>query len=179
VSGNPARPAAGTVLCALAELPDPGARGFMFRDGEALFLGFVTRVAGAVTGWVDSCPHAGMPLAVFPNRYLTRQGDLILCASHGALFRPEDGVCVGGPCAGKALTPWGVRVEGASVVADSRLSKNTGPKAAAAPSVRPSVDHLPHKGGGGGMILLPLLGVEVACDRRSAKPTEGAAGAVD
>jgi nitrite reductase/ring-hydroxylating ferredoxin subunit len=117
MSGNPARPAAGTVLCDLAALPDPGARGFMFREGEALFLGFVTRVGGAVAGWVDSCPHAGMPLAVVPHRYLTRQGDLILCASHGALFRPEDGVCIGGPCGGKALTPWPVKVEEMNIVA--------------------------------------------------------------
>ncbi len=117
MTGNPATPAQGTALCALADLPDPGARGFLFRSGEALFLGFVTRIGGVVTGWVDRCPHAGMPLAMAPNRYLTREGDLILCASHGALFRPADGRCVGGPCAGQALTPWPVRVEGDSVVA--------------------------------------------------------------
>ncbi|MDB5479806.1 MAG: 2Fe-2S ferredoxin [Caulobacteraceae bacterium] len=113
---NPARPRPGTPLCALAELRDPGARGFMFREGEALFLGFVTRAGGTVAGWVDHCPHAGMPLAIVPNRYLTREGDLILCASHGALFRPADGHCVGGPCAGKTLTPWPVRIEGDQLV---------------------------------------------------------------
>ncbi len=116
MSGNPARPAPGTVLCGLADLPDPGARGFMFRQGEALFLGFVTRIDGAVAGWVDRCPHAGLPLAMAPNRYLTREGDLILCATHGALFRPADGRCVGGPCAGQALGSWPVRVEAGSVV---------------------------------------------------------------
>jgi nitrite reductase/ring-hydroxylating ferredoxin subunit len=114
---NPAQPAAGTPLCALADLADPGSKGFIFRQGEALFLGFVTRIGGRVTGWVDRCPHAGMPLAMAPDRYLTRGGDLILCASHGAMFRPQSGLCVGGPCAGKALTPWPVRVEGGAVVA--------------------------------------------------------------
>jgi nitrite reductase/ring-hydroxylating ferredoxin subunit len=113
---NPAQPAAGVRLCALADLRDPGARGFMFREGEALFLGFVTRSGGAVAGWVDRCPHAGMPLAILPDRYLTREGDLILCASHGALFRPADGACIGGPCAGQSLTPWPVKVEDADVV---------------------------------------------------------------
>jgi len=113
---NPAMPRPGTRLCALAELRDPGARGFLFREGDALFLGFVTRADGAIAGWVDRCPHAGMPLAIVPNRYLTREGDLILCASHGALFRPADGRCVGGPCAGQALTPWPVRVDGDEVV---------------------------------------------------------------
>ena len=113
---NPAQPRPGTPLCALADLPDPGARGFMFREGDALFFGFVTRVGGVVAGWVDRCPHAAMPLAVIPDRYLTRDGDLILCASHGALFRPTDGFCVGGPCAGQALTPWPVRIEADAVI---------------------------------------------------------------
>ncbi len=113
---NPAQPAPGTALCALAELADPGSRGFLFREGEALFLGFVVRRGEAVTGWVDRCPHAGMPLAMAPDRYLTRAGDHILCASHGALFRPDDGFCVGGPCAGHALRTWAVRVTDGVVV---------------------------------------------------------------
>ncbi len=117
MSGNPARPAPGTPLCALADLEDPGARGFPFREGESLFLGFVVRKGDRVTGYVDRCPHAGMPLAMAPNRYLTREGDLILCSTHGALFRLEDGVCVGGPCAGAALRAWPVDVVEGVVVA--------------------------------------------------------------
>jgi len=115
---NPAEPVSGTHLCALDEIADPGSKGFLFRDGETLFLGFVVRRGDAVTGFVDRCPHAGMPLAMTPDRYLTREGDLILCASHGALFRIDDGRCIGGPCAGAALTRWAVTVEQGFVVAD-------------------------------------------------------------
>jgi nitrite reductase/ring-hydroxylating ferredoxin subunit len=113
---NPAAPPPGTRLCALGEIADPGSRGFLFREGEALFLGFIVRRGDAVTGYIDRCPHAGMPLAMAPDRYLTREGDLILCSSHGALFRIADGVCVGGPCAGQALRGWAVRVEDGEVV---------------------------------------------------------------
>ncbi len=73
------------------------------------------RRGGSIAGFVDRCPHAGNPLAAFGDRYLTGEGDLILCAAHGALFRPLDGVCIGGPCAGAALTPWPVRVEDGTV----------------------------------------------------------------
>lgn len=107
---NGARPAPGTRLCALADLSDPGARGFAFRQGEALFHGFIVRAGGEVRGWIDRCPHAGLPLAFAADRYLSREGDLILCGSHGALFR-LDGLCIGGPCAGKRLTPWPVTLE--------------------------------------------------------------------
>jgi nitrite reductase/ring-hydroxylating ferredoxin subunit len=119
---NAARPAPGTVLCALAEIRDPGARGFVFREGEQLFLGFVVRRGETVTGFVDRCPHAGFPLAMAPDRYLTREKDLILCASHGALFRTHDGVCVGGPCAGRTLTPWPVTLAGGEIVVAGGVS---------------------------------------------------------
>jgi len=112
---NPAAPPPGTRLCALADLADPGAKGFMFREGDKLFLGFVTRRGGQAFGYIDRCPHAGMPLASFGDRYLTREGDLILCAAHGALFRLEDGHCLGGPCADRALIPWPVKVEEGAV----------------------------------------------------------------
>ena len=114
---NPARPPAGAYLCALEDLPDPGSRGFLYRADESLFLGFVVRRDGIVRGYIDRCPHAGMPLALFPNRYLTREGDLIVCSSHGALFRPTDGLCIGGPCAGKSLIAWPVTVDDVAVYA--------------------------------------------------------------
>jgi nitrite reductase/ring-hydroxylating ferredoxin subunit len=108
---NPARPDAGTRLCALAEIPDPGAKGFRFRQGGYLFLGFVVRRGENVRGYIDRCPHAGTPLALVGDRFLTREGDLILCSTHGALFRLDDGACVAGPCPGARLAPWPVAVE--------------------------------------------------------------------
>ncbi len=112
---NPARPPAGTVLCPLADIPEPGSKDFRFREGDRLFAGFVVRKAGRVHGYVDSCPHAGWPLAGPTGRHLTREGDLILCAGHGALFRIEDGLATSGPCAGDRLTAWPVEIVGEAV----------------------------------------------------------------
>ncbi len=112
---NPAQPAPGALLCALDEIPDPGAKGFVFRQGEAMFMGFVVRRNGAVRGFIDRCPHIGTPLAAMADHYLTREGDLIVCSTHGALFRPEDGACLAGPCEGRALWPWPVAVKGGEV----------------------------------------------------------------
>lgn len=107
---NPARPPAGLRLCALADLADPGSKGFRFRQDRALFAGFVVRQGDQVSGYVDSCPHNGWPLAVMDDRYLTREGDRIICAAHGAMFRPADGLCVAGPCADEHLRAWPVRL---------------------------------------------------------------------
>jgi nitrite reductase/ring-hydroxylating ferredoxin subunit len=113
---NPARPQKGVELCRLDEIPEPGARGFDFREGEAVFGGFVVRKAGLVLGYVDSCPHAGWPLAPLPNRYLTRDAAALFCGGHGALFRVEDGFCTSGPCAGDSLETWPVEVGADGVI---------------------------------------------------------------
>ena len=102
-------------LCALAELADPGAKGFRFRRDQALFAGVVVRRGETVAAYEDRCPHAGWPLAALDDRFLTRDGAHILCSGHGALFRLEDGGCVAGPCAGQALAPWPVAVRGDEV----------------------------------------------------------------
>lgn len=111
---NPARPTPGTVLCRVDEIER--AKGFRFRTEDAAFFGMVLREGERVWGFVDSCPHTGQPLSFFGDRYFTREGDLLLCTGHGALFRPESGECVSGPCNGRGLTPWPVKVEDGCVV---------------------------------------------------------------
>ena len=98
-------------LCPLDALADPGSRNFVLQIGNAFFHGFVVRKGEAVYGYVDRCPHAGLPLARTLDDYLTPDRELVSCVWHGALFRPEDGACVGGPCHGASLSPWPVRVE--------------------------------------------------------------------
>ena len=105
----------GVPLGPIEAIADPGARSFVLQIGEAFFHGFVVRKAGEVRGYVDRCPHAGHPLAIELDRYLTPDGELILCGWHGAIFKPLSGQCVGGPCAGASLTPWPVTVEGGMI----------------------------------------------------------------
>ena len=114
-ANNPARPPSGVRLCGLDEIADPGARGFRFREDRALFAGFLVRQGMVVSGYVDSCPHNGWPLAIMDDRYLTADGNRIICAAHGAVFRPSDGLCVAGPCEGEGLSIWPVAVRGGEV----------------------------------------------------------------
>jgi nitrite reductase/ring-hydroxylating ferredoxin subunit len=111
---NSARPAPGVRLCALDDLADPGAKGFRFRAGDQLFAGFLVRRGDTVSGYVDSCPHAGWPLAAFDDRYLTRDKRFILCSGHGALFT-LDGAGATTPCLGLRLTDWPVKIEAGEI----------------------------------------------------------------
>jgi nitrite reductase/ring-hydroxylating ferredoxin subunit len=92
------------VICRLAELTPHAARAFTIGSGDFPVRGFVVRAGADVHGYINRCPHAGHPLDLIPGRFLTRDGLLILCASHGALFEKSTGLCVAGPCPGRSLT---------------------------------------------------------------------------
>lgn len=92
-------------LCALKDLSAHGSARFDPEPQPGHHGLCVVRRGEQVYGYVNRCPHTGGPLDWQPGRFLTAEGDLIQCSTHGALFRVEDGYCVWGPCAGDALTP--------------------------------------------------------------------------
>jgi nitrite reductase/ring-hydroxylating ferredoxin subunit len=78
--------------------------------------GFVVNHEGRYRAYVNRCAHVGTPLDLWPNEFLDEEGRTIVCATHGALFDPEDGTCTAGPCVGDALEPLVARREGDDVV---------------------------------------------------------------
>ena len=104
------------VLCALYDIPVDGARGFVAGQGDCPLRGLLVRTRGGVHAYVNRCPHAGHGLNLRPHEFLTPDGSLILCHSHGALFEKSTGTCVAGPCAGRALTAVPVRIEAGFVL---------------------------------------------------------------
>jgi nitrite reductase/ring-hydroxylating ferredoxin subunit len=89
-------------LCRRDDIPEGGSRGFGPAPGGFTGL-FAVRRGGAVFVYVNSCPHIGTPLDWAPDRFLTADGKRLVCATHGAEFAIEDGVCVRGPCIGDRL----------------------------------------------------------------------------
>jgi nitrite reductase/ring-hydroxylating ferredoxin subunit len=83
-------------LCHLTDLPDATAIGFP---------GMVAiRLADCVLIYLNACPHLGVPLDWLPGRFMSNDGTRLVCATHGAEFRPSDGLCLRGPCRGESLT---------------------------------------------------------------------------
>ena len=101
---------AGVKLGALDIVPDGGARNFVLQMRAGRFHGFVVRDRERVHGYVDRCPHMGLPLAQELDGYLSPSRDVIVCSWHGALFDKTTGTCVAGPCTGHRLTVWPVGV---------------------------------------------------------------------
>ncbi len=110
------RPDPGTHLCELGEIADGGAKGFQWGEGASAYRIFLVRQKDRVWAYIDTCPHLGTPLAYLPNRFLSEDGSQIVCSTHGARFRPQDGYCVSGPCEGKSLRPFPIEM------ADDKIS---------------------------------------------------------
>jgi nitrite reductase/ring-hydroxylating ferredoxin subunit len=109
VGGRGSRP-----LCRVDDLPDGTARGFPPAPGG--FTGLVAiRRDNAVRVYVNSCPHLGTPLEWTPDRFLSADGSLIVCATHGAEFRIADGECLRGPCFGERLEPVMVNIKDGTI----------------------------------------------------------------
>jgi nitrite reductase/ring-hydroxylating ferredoxin subunit len=103
-SANPLIPPRLRQLCRLTDLPDNDAKGFPPAQGR--FTGvFAIRQGDSVRVYVNACPHIGTPLDWVPDRFLSADRSRIICATHGAEFRIEDGFCTRGPCRGDSLEP--------------------------------------------------------------------------
>lgn len=105
----------GTALCRLEDIEDGSTKGFVLGEGDWPLRGLLVREGAVVRGFVNHCPHAGHRLNFHPDRFLTPDGQLILCRSHGAVFDKRSGACVMGPCVGESLKPVPVLVQDGEV----------------------------------------------------------------
>lgn len=103
-------------ICSLAELEVTGAKEFEYGNPRQ-YWGFVVRVPGSdeVRGYINACPHVGLPLNLSGDHFFDTDGQLLLCQMHGALFRPGDGFCVSGPCEGESLKRLAIAVRDGAV----------------------------------------------------------------
>lgn len=91
-------------ICDLSDLPEYGAKGYTHHvDGKEYSI-IVALINGQVFAYINRCPHTGVNLDWMPNEFLDVSGQLLQCATHGALFRMDDGFCVHGPCVGRSLS---------------------------------------------------------------------------
>ena len=98
-------------LCRLEEIEDGEGKSLELQDAGGLRELVVLRDGAAVHGYLNACPHLGVPLEMVPDRFMNAAGTHVICRTHGALFEPATGYCISGPCAGQSLTPIGVVVD--------------------------------------------------------------------
>ena len=92
---------AAIALCRSADLIDGGrAVPFDLVYGGQTCRAFAIRFGGQVHAYLNRCTHVAMEMDWQPDRFFDDSGQWLLCASHGAAYRPDTGQCAGGPCKG-------------------------------------------------------------------------------
>jgi len=107
----------GQVLCRVKDLDATGAKEIVLDQDGARFPVFVVKWDARIYGYVNSCPHARLPLNWRDDVFLDISRTYVFCANHGAHFDAATGKCICGPCKGQSLTPFPVRIDGDSILA--------------------------------------------------------------
>jgi nitrite reductase/ring-hydroxylating ferredoxin subunit len=91
-------------ICASGDIEErgPGLR-FEIQRGNESLPAFAIRYAGRVHAYVNRCAHAGIELDWNEGEFFDPAGQMLVCATHGALYEPENGHCFAGPCKGRRL----------------------------------------------------------------------------
>ena len=108
----------GIVLCEAATVMEGAPQRHEGRGASFIVL----RAEGALRVYANRCPHRGTELDWLPGRFLDSSGKHLHCATHGALFRPETGECIAGPCRGQALEAVRFTVHEGRVVLDEPVT---------------------------------------------------------
>lgn len=88
------------VLCPFDVFNTTRSKSFLVKNTAV----FVVEQDGELSAFVNRCPHQGIPLDWGNDQFLDVDGELIQCATHGALFDIPTGHCLSGPCSGQSLT---------------------------------------------------------------------------
>lgn len=96
-------------ICASTDLESSGlAVRFEIEDHRRARNAFVIRYHETVYAYLNECAHREMELDWNPGDVFDASGKNLICATHGAIYNPVNGACVGGPCNGAGLIALGV-----------------------------------------------------------------------
>ncbi len=78
-------------------------RKFTFERNGQHTDAFVANFRGEFVAFVNRCVHLPISLDLDANDFFTCDAQLFVCKSHGSVYEPTGGKCIGGPGQGKSL----------------------------------------------------------------------------
>lgn len=101
----------------IQQVPEGKTTVFEFTDASGMISeGLVIRYGGQLRAFKNLCRHQPLPLDYGDGDFLDSEKRYLLCRNHGALFEPDTGLCVSGPCAGAHLIDYPVQEREGKIV---------------------------------------------------------------
>jgi nitrite reductase/ring-hydroxylating ferredoxin subunit len=104
------------LICSADALMDggDGVRFEIVQQGSEM-PAFAIRYKGRVYAYLNRCGHVPTELDWTAGKFFDLSGLYLICATHGALFAPDSGACLGGRCQGRGLMPVAVAERDGSI----------------------------------------------------------------
>jgi nitrite reductase/ring-hydroxylating ferredoxin subunit len=92
------------LICASVDLVDGGAGvRFDLRSEGVTRPAFAVRWRGMARAYINECRHEASELDWESGDFFDVSKLYLVCATHGALYEPDSGFCIAGPCRGARL----------------------------------------------------------------------------
>ncbi len=94
------------LICRSGDLVE-GGKGIRFPVAASAenTTGFAVRYHNIAHAYLNRCAHVPIELDWAEGEFFESSGLYLMCSTHGAIYAPESGYCVGGPCRGGRLRP--------------------------------------------------------------------------
>lgn len=102
-------------ICDLDGLSESLCKEFVVENDLKLKDSFLIYFNDNCYAYINDCPHTGVNLNWQEAQFLSIDGLFLQCSLHGALFEPESGKCVRGPCCGQSLKRLEIVIENDAV----------------------------------------------------------------
>ncbi len=76
---------------------------------------FVVQFQGQAFAYLNRCAHVPVELDWLEGAFFDDSGQYLVCATHGAMYEPNTGLCIDGPCRGRSLEALECRIEAGRV----------------------------------------------------------------
>ncbi|MBT5926238.1 MAG: Rieske 2Fe-2S domain-containing protein [Verrucomicrobia bacterium] len=80
--------------------------------------GFLVRLKESWVAYENRCRHIAISLDFGDGQFFTEDGKYLFCQTHGAVYEPDTGLCVHGPCTGAKLFSIPLEIDNSGVWID-------------------------------------------------------------
>lgn len=105
------------LVARVGELEHGSSKKFLLRCGKNAVEAMLINYDGGLYAYLNRCRHIALSLDWVDNRFFTEDCRFLICANHGAIYKPQTGECLWGPCVGASLQSVPLEVEGDKVYA--------------------------------------------------------------